>query len=549
MTILGLAIVLAVPAHSLAQPPPSSSSTFSVFVRGVQIGTEQAAVERTAEGWRIIGNGRLGPPLDLVTRVLEVRYDAEWKPLELRVEGTAAGKPSLLRTRVSGTTAQSDITRRGTITQKSDTIDQSAVLLPDPAFAAYEALAARLRTAAVGSTISAYVAPNGSTSITVGESTTERIETLDRVIDARRTVILANTPGMPPLVATVWSDETGRLLRLSVPGQSLEVVRLDVGSVSTRRLTVTRAGDESVTIPANGFLLAGTISKPTTDPGRTGHPAVVLVAGAGPADREEHAHGVAIFGNLANALAERGFLVLRYDKRGTGQSGGRPEAATLASYADDLRAALRYLNDRDDVDRRRLAALGYGDGGWVAMIAAEKDDRIKALALVATAGINGAALNLAQVERSLARAGKLGEERETTVALQKAIQQAVLTGKGWDEVPPTIRSQADTPWFQSFLTFEPGRVLRDVHQPLLIMQPMLDAEVEPSNLARLDELARAKKRKNSIELVKLEGLTHLLVRAKTGEIDEYPLIAQRDVDPDVARGVADWLTATFSTVR
>jgi pimeloyl-ACP methyl ester carboxylesterase len=550
LTVVFGLVALGASTSAVAQPAPPSSSTFTVFVRGVQVGTEQAAVERTPTGgWRIVGSGRLGPPIDLVTRSLEVRYDADWKPLELRVDATASGQPATLHTLVNGTTAQSEFSRGGKSTKKSDTIDASAILLPDPAFSAYEALSARLRTAAVGSTISAYVAPNASTLITVGESTTERIETLARIIEARRTAITASVPGVPPLSATVWSDETGRLLRLSVPAQALDVVRLDMGSVSTRRISVTRGGDESVSIPANGFLLTGTLSKPTTAPGPGGHPTIVLVAGSAPVDREESSHGVPIFGHLANALADRGFLVLRYDKRGTGQSGGRPEAATLVSYAEDLRAAVRYLTGRKDVDRRRLAALGHGDGGWVAMIAAEKEDRIKALVLVATAGVTGAQLNMTQVERALARAGRTGVEREATVTLQKKIQDAVLTGKGWDDIPPTVRPQADSPWFQSFLAFEPGRVLGDVHQPLLIMQPMLDAEVEPSNLERLDALAKAKKRKAPVELVKLPGLNHLLVKAATGEIDEYATIAQREVDPDVSRIAAEWLTTAFAATR
>ena len=62
----------------------------------------------------------------------------------------------------------------------------------------------------------------------------------------------------------------------------------------------------------------------------------MLVAGSGPVDRDETVAGIPIFGQLASALADAGYLVVRYDKRGVGQSGGRPESATLSDYAEDV---------------------------------------------------------------------------------------------------------------------------------------------------------------------------------------------------------------------
>src|SRR4029077_2137917 len=125
--------------------------------------------------------------------------------------------------------------------------------------------------------------------------------------------------------------------------------------------------------------------------------AVALVGGSGVTDRDELVFGIPIFGQLADALADAGFIVLRYDKRGVGQSGGRPEAAVLSDYADDARAAIKFLADRKDVDPARIAMLGHSEGGSVAMIAASKEKRISALVLVATIGVTGAELNLAQV--------------------------------------------------------------------------------------------------------------------------------------------------------
>jgi len=92
-------------------------------------------------------------------------------------------------------------------------------------------------------------------------------------------------------------------------------VREDIGAVSTRRVTVSREGDEQVKVPANGFALAGTLSRPSNTAAGSRLPAVVLVGGSGPTDREETVAGIAIFGELANGLADAGFLVLRYDKR------------------------------------------------------------------------------------------------------------------------------------------------------------------------------------------------------------------------------------------
>jgi pimeloyl-ACP methyl ester carboxylesterase len=93
-------------------------------------------------------------------------------------------------------------------------------------------------------------------------------------------------------------------------------------------------------VPANGFQLAATMTTPPSIAGRLRYPAVVLVGGASPADRDEVIDGVPIFAQLAGKLAGAGHIVLRYDRRGAGQSGGRPDALTAAHYADDTIAAV-----------------------------------------------------------------------------------------------------------------------------------------------------------------------------------------------------------------
>jgi hypothetical protein len=360
--------------------------------------------------------------------------------------------------------------------------------------------------------------------------------TVERTIAARRTRSSFNVPNVPPLDIEIWGDEQGRLLRVSIPAQSLEFAREDIASVSARLVTMSRPNDEDIRIPANGFSLAGTVSKPANATGKL--PAVILVSGSDPTDRDENMFGIPIFGQIADALADAGFIVLRYDKRGVGQSGGRTEAARLEHFAEDARAAVKAMSERKDVDRKRVAIVGHSEGGWIALMAA-KDNRVAAVGLVATAAVSGRELNLYQVAHGLERSTRSEAERQATIDLQKQIQQAVVTGLGWDQikVPEAIRHQADTPYFQSFLTLDPARLMKDVQQPLLIVEGERDTQVPPANAEKLETLAKARKKAAPVKVVKIPAINHLLVPASTGEVDEYGRLTDRHVSSAVTTEV------------
>jgi pimeloyl-ACP methyl ester carboxylesterase len=303
---------------------------------------------------------------------------------------------------------------------------------------------------------------------------------------------------------------------------------------------ISRPNDEQVRIPANGFTMVGTLSKPSA-PSAAPLPAVLLVGGSGPTDRDELVFGIPIFGQLADTLADAGFIVLRYDRRGVGQSGGRPEAATLTDFSNDVRAAVKFLDDRRDVDSKRIAVLGYGEGGAVAMLAAAKEKRIASLVLVAAIGTTGAELNLEQVRRAAAKSDKSEAAQQTTVELQKKIQQAVLTGEGWTDDLVAYRGQADTPWFESYLAYDPARTMRDVRQPIFVLHGELDAQIPPDHADRLGNLANQRKNRPATQVLKVVGVNHLLVTATTGEIEEYALLKDKRVSDTVSAPIVAWL--------
>src|SRR5262245_5017377 len=164
------AALMVAPITAVAQiipaPPPlpeAGGTTYRIFLRGAPIGTEQIAAARTADGWTIVSSGRIAAPLDVIGRRVQVRYTADWHPLELTFDATVRGQQQNIRTTIDGTTATSHIFAGGQTSDKSDTIAGDAVIvLPSSFFGPYEALAARLRTAASGATIPIYVVSQGS---------------------------------------------------------------------------------------------------------------------------------------------------------------------------------------------------------------------------------------------------------------------------------------------------------------------------------------------------------------------------------------------------
>ncbi len=549
-------LVLLAASAAVAQPMPSpgtGASTLSIFVQGMPIGSEEVTVTRHADGWTIRATGRLGAPVNITTSRFEVAYDPDWKPRRLDIEGSLRGQPLVIRTAFAGGSAVNEIMQGGQQIQKTDAVAADTLALPNMFFASYEALALRLAGTKPGSTLRAYIVPQTEIDVAVTDASEERIQTPDRVIVAKRFRLTFENPN-GPVPAEMWIDENHRLLRFRVEAQGLEVAREDVASVSARVVKMPRAGDEEVLVPGNGFSLAGTLSRPpgSLPPAPKARnvprlPAVILVPGSGPVDRDETVAGISVFAQLANALSDRGFLVLRYDKRGIGQSGGRAESATLQDYGEDVRAVVNFLRKRKDVDNRRIAVVGHSEGGLAGLIAAAKDKRkVAALVLIATPGTAGGELVLEQQRHLLDRMDLPDDERQNRIALQKRIQEAVVSGSGWEGIPSAYRRQADTPWFRSFVLFDPAGVIRNVEAPLLVVQGERDRQVTVRHAYRLIEMAKARKRPWPADLVVVDGINHLLVPAPTGEVTEYASLADKTVSPKVISQVAGWLHATLA---
>ena len=142
--------------------------------------------------------------------------------------------------------------------------------------------------------------------------------------------------------------------------------------------------ERPVAIPAApGVTLAGTLTVP---PGAGPDPGAVIVGGFGPSNRD------GVFGDrpggayreIALGLARRGVAVLRYDKRGIGDSDG-PALSWLDArpLAADAAAAVRALVAVPGIDRTRVALIGHSQGGDLALEAARRAPAARVVTLSA----------------------------------------------------------------------------------------------------------------------------------------------------------------------
>ncbi|MBM3817650.1 MAG: alpha/beta fold hydrolase [Acidimicrobiia bacterium] len=538
-----------------AQAPVTSG--YTVFLRGVPIGREDVTIEQNPDGITITGRGRLAAPLNAVTNRVAVHYHPDWTPDLLELDVNVNGGENTLKTSFLDETALSEGTLGGRAIRHTDVVGRSAFVLPNGFFGSYEAIARRLAAADIGSEHRAFIAPQlPQLSFRVSSVTTERMQTGTQTFNVRRYVLVFTSPGGLATVNLYADQDRSTLLRLNVPAQAIDVVRDDLASTASRTLMHSNPGDEPVFIPAAGFNLGATLTRPFD--GAQGRPktaaarlpAVVLIGDSPIGDRDGVVGGVPVIGQLAGALAEAGFLAVRFDKRGYGQSGGRPESATISDFAEDMIAVVRWLADRRDVDRDRIAVLGYGEGAWVALQAAARERRrIAGVVSLAAPSVTGAELVLEQQQQRLEQLDTSQMDRDAKIALQRQINAAVMTGKGWEAIPLEIRRQADTPWFQSLLSFSPARVLEDVRAPLLFLHGQLDRQIAVSHLDTIAELARAESDSKAVAVVSVRGVNHLLVPAETGAVTEYGSLTDRNVSRDVTAAIIGWLTKTFAAIR
>jgi dienelactone hydrolase len=142
--------------------------------------------------------------------------------------------------------------------------------------------------------------------------------------------------------------------------------------------------EEKVTIASGTWKLPAVLARPK---GTGSRPAVVLVHGSGPQDEDETVGAIKPFRDLAQGLASRGIITLRYVKRTSlmAQQADVSIAGLTVQHEtiDDACAAVALLARTPGVDPARIWIVGHSLGGYLAPRIAKQEPRVAGIACLA----------------------------------------------------------------------------------------------------------------------------------------------------------------------
>ncbi len=297
--------------------------------------------------------------------------------------------------------------------------------------------------------------------------------------------------------------------------------------------------EREVQIGASPWELPGTLTLPN---GLGPFPAVVLVHGSGPNDRDEGIGPNKMFKDLAWGLASRNIAVLRYDKRT--RVHGKEMVAMANGFTvneetvDDARAAVALLAKQPEVQAKRIFVAGHSLGGYLAPRIAEGDPQVAGLVVMAGSTRPLEDLLVEQVRYAVGLSGK------TTPEGEKQIARAEKTAADWrnpDLKPGMTVDFMGIPMPASYVldlrAYHAAETAARLKLPILILQGDRDYQV---GAADLNGWKQALEKKPTITFKTYPTLNHLFMPG-TGPSSDAEYLKPNHVPEDVVQDIAAWI--------
>ena len=327
---------------------------------------------------------------------------------------------------------------------------------------------------------------------------------------------------------------------------------------------------EEITFENGQFHFEGTLTLPH---GPGPFPAVVMITGSGPQDRDEQLVGFRPFRVIADHLTRLEVAVYRYDDRGVGGSTGNVSQATSSDFADDVLAAVARIGDHPGIDAARIGLIGHSEGGIVAPIAANRSSAISFAVLLAGTSVTGAEVIYAQAMLIAREASASEDDIAKQTQLQQRMFEALKRGEDLEQfrdemeadfreaitaAPPEERAaipdvdefigarvnaeiaRIQTPWFRYFLSYDPADALRQAKIPILALFGELDLQVAPEQ--NYEPMVEALSGNDDVTIEVIPGANHLFQAAVTGSPSEYATLDKAFI-PGFLEKISDWILA------
>jgi pimeloyl-ACP methyl ester carboxylesterase len=333
--------------------------------------------------------------------------------------------------------------------------------------------------------------------------------------------------------------------------------------------------EEEVVFTNGDITLAGTLTVP---PSSGPFPAVVMITGSGPQNRDEELFGFKPFRLIADHFTRNGIAVLRYDDRGVGGSSGSVSESTSEDFAGDVIEAMRFLQARDEINPGAVGLVGHSEGGIVAPIAAVRSNAVAFMVLLAGTSVTGEEILLAQGEAISRANGADAARLDNQKDMYARMFEVVRTDTGFEELEADVRQQARAEiellppeqraaitdvdaavesqvrgqlafigslWFEFFLDYDPATTLEQVDVPVLALFGELDLQVPPEVNVGPMEAAFAKSGNDDVTIHTFPKANHLFLTAVTGSPNEYPTMEKVFV-PGFLAMMTEWILERVS---
>jgi hypothetical protein len=297
--------------------------------------------------------------------------------------------------------------------------------------------------------------------------------------------------------------------------------------------------EEEVTVGKGLLSLPGTLSVPKGD---GPFPALVLVHGSGPHDRDEMIGPNKPFRDLAHGLASRGIAVLRYEKRTKQHQIMMALASSSITVKeetiDDAVAAVETVAGHKRIDPKRIFVLGHSLGGMLIPRIGKAKDTIAGFVILAGSTRPLEDLMLEQTKYIVSLAGKLTEEEQKKV---RELEQQVARVKSPDLSIATHSSDlplgVPAKYWLDLRGYEPAQEATNLRKPMLILQGERDYQVTMADFANWKKALASRK---DVKFIAYPKLNHLFME---GEGEGTPADYSRagNVAASVVDDIVRWL--------